>query len=141
MTFCYYFGETLIGYILTNRVPDFEDEDNNFAIYNLSLIADTFISQFPILREGLSAAKGFSETPAGFSGVGTIAKGGNKVFQGLTAEEEIDLPKIIEGLNSAGGIIFKYPSSQIDVFLDATRKENEGDEVAPFDYFLRPPRQ
>ncbi len=56
----------------------------------------------------------------------------------LTSDEDIDISKVIEGLNQAGGIIFKYPSGQIDVFIDASQKEKEAQEIAPIDYLLRP---
>jgi hypothetical protein len=132
--------EALIGELLTGRAPDFgdDDEDNKFLAYNVGLMVSSFAGQFPIAREAAAAAKGFNDTPAGFSGVGKIGKGLYTVGKEFTKEDEVDISKVIEGLNEAGGIVFKYPSSQIDVFIDAQQKEKEGKEPAPIDYLLRP---
>lgn len=133
--------ETLIGELLLNRVPDFgEDDEEDFMIYNLQLTAYTFASQFPILREGASVVKGFDETPSGLSGLGDIGSGIVKISKALTAEE-VDIIKVIEGLNDSSGIIFKYPSGQIDVFLEALKDERKGEEVAPMDYILKPTKK
>ena len=101
-------------------------------------MAQTFFSQFPIAREGVSAAQGFNGTPSGLTGIEKIVKGGVMAGKEFASEEDVDISKVIEGLNDASGIVFKYPSGQIDVFIDASQNESKGEEVAPIDYFLRP---
>jgi hypothetical protein len=131
--------ETLIGNLLTGKLPDFEDDDEDKVLaYNLKLLTQTFLSQFPISREAVSVAQGFNGTPSGLSGIEKIVKGSLAVGKELSSDEEIDISKVIEGLNDAAGIVFKYPSSQIDTFIDASQKAAEGEEVAPIDYLLRP---
>lgn len=129
--------ETLVGNLLTNKVPDFgDDDDDDFLTYNLKLLIQTYFSQFPIAREVVAAAQGFEATPAGFSGIGTITKGlSSAIIEGN--KDEVDISKVIEGLNQASGVIFKYPSAQIDVFIDAQQKSSQGEDVSSIDYVLR----
>jgi hypothetical protein len=132
-----YFVEALIGEAILGRLPDFDDEDEDtFAAYSAKLVASNFFAQFPISREAVSGLKGFDVSPAGFSGLASITKGGAMIAKELQ-EEEVDITKIIEGLNQGGGVLFHYPSGQVDVFIDAVQKAQEGEDVAPINYLLR----
>lgn len=133
-----YFVEAIVGEIILGKLPDFDDEDEDtFATYSTKLIASNFFAQFPISREAVSVAKGFEGTPSGFSGLAIATKGFTSAIK-EPFEEEPDITKIIEGINQGSGIIFHYPSGQVDVFIDAIQKAQEGEDVAPINYLIRP---
>lgn len=131
-----YFVEAFLGQLLVRKVPDLEDDEESATLYTASLMAQNFFGQFPIGREAVSAAQGFDATPAGLTGIENIVKGISYAGKELT-EEEPDMTKIIEGINQSGGILFHYPSGQVDVFIDALQKAQEGEDVAPIDYLIR----
>jgi hypothetical protein len=132
-----YFIEAIVAEAILGRMPDFDDEDEDtFATYSTKLVASNFFAQFPIAREAVSGLKGFDVAPSGFSGLASITKGGAMISKELQ-EEEIDITKIIEGLNKGGGVLFHYPSGQINIFIDAIQKAQEGEDVAPINYLLK----
>lgn len=131
--------EALIGQFVLGKIPDFDDEDEDSALaYTFKLMADNYFAQFPIVRESYSGLKGYDVAPAGLSGLKSVTSGISQVRTGLTAEEEVDIDKVIQGINQASGVLFHYPSGQIDVFLDASKKAQEGEEVPLIDYLRKP---
>ena len=133
-----YAVEALIGQFVLGKIPDFDDEDEDSAIaYTFKLMADNYFAQFPIAREVSSIVKDFDGAPTGFGGV-IMASKGLKSAVNESLEDEPDITKIIEGINQSGGILFHYPAGQIDVYLDASQRAQEGEEVPVIDYLRKP---
>ena len=131
--------EAVIGEYLLGRAPDFEDDEEDPYLWNIKLILSNLAATLPLIKEISSSLQGFDSGPAGLRGLGEVGKAiGSLTGQAtnLVEGEEVDIDKVIKSLNSAGGIVFKYPSSQINVVLNAMEKAQEGKEVAPIDYLI-----
>jgi hypothetical protein len=137
--------ETLVGEAIVRRLPDFEDDEDKemaMAMYGVGLAAGTFAAQIPFARDAVSALKGFHAAPTAYSGLEFVTKGafgfGKEVGNLLpSSDEDFDPVQAIEELNKVGGILFKYGSAQIDVFIDASQEESEN----PLDYLIRKPKK
>ncbi len=131
--------EAVIGEFLLGRAPDFEEDDKDPLWWNIKLALSNIAAQFPVLKEIAGGLQGFDAVPGGLRGLDEIAKAGKSVgnlVEDVATGEEIDIEGTIRALNSAGGIIFKYPSSQINTTLRAIEKANNGEEVTPMDYLI-----
>lgn len=131
--------EAVIGEYLMGREPDFEEDDKDPLWWNIKLALSNIAATIPLLKEIASGLQGFSSSPASLRGLEEISRLGKvtlKTTQNIIEEEEVDLDETIKALNSAGGILFKYPSSQINVVLNALEKANQGEDVKPIDYLI-----
>jgi hypothetical protein len=96
-------------------------------------------AMLPGLREIAGGIQGFDAAPAGLRGLDEVARAVSTVGRQVAKfeeEGEIDIMQVIRSLNSAGGILFKYPAAQMNITLRAMEKAQEGEEVAPIDYLL-----
>jgi len=135
--------EALIGEAMLGRMPDFEDDEESALWYNIKLILATFAGTVPVLREMSSVLQGFGAAPGGVRGIETLGRGVktiSSVTEDIAKGEDIDLLKVAQPLISAVNVIspVKYPAGQINVTLEAMRRSNEGEDVDPVDYLIRP---
>jgi hypothetical protein len=131
--------EAVVGEFLLGRAPDFEDSEEDPLWWNIKLTLQNMAASLPVLREISSGLQGFSASPAGLRGLDAVSgavKTAAKTAENLLNDEEIDINQVIRSLNGAGGIIFKYPSSQMNIALKALGDANSGEDVKPIDYFL-----
>ena len=137
-----YLIEAIAGEIILNRIPDFDDEDEDaYAGYVFKTMMQTFASQFFLGREAVGLSKGFDGTPSGFGGLKKAYQGSEDVFEqtiNAFTGEEVEMTKIIKGANKSASVLMHFPSTPIDTLVTAYEKELEGEEVAPIDYFIKP---
>lgn len=130
--------EAILGEMLLGRAPD-EDDDEDPLVWGAKLGLKNMAATIPLVREVSGLMDGFSGVGA-TKGLGDIAKGATSVYNLANAatseEEDVDLIKAVQGLNSAAGVIFKLPSSQINQILRTIDAANRGEEVAPIDYLI-----
>lgn len=132
--------EAAFGSLLLGQAPT-DEEDGVFNMFSWLAkgTLDTAIAQFPGVREIYGVTQGFSGAPAGLKGFETSGKAIQSIgksFQNIFTEDDINLNKLLRDVNMAGGIIFKYPASQINQMLRAMDKKSQGKDVSPIEYLL-----
>lgn len=137
--------EALVGELIAGRMPDFEDDEDNALWWNVKLAMKSMMGTIPMMREVVSGLGGFGSGPAGARGLDDVArgiKGVSSAVEDAVNGEEIDYYALTKGLIGAGNVIspLKLPTSQIGIALDAMKRADEGEDVAPVDYVLRPPK-
>lgn len=132
-----FWAEAVLGEFLLGRSPD-DDEDPLW--WNVRLTLQNMAAMLPLMREISSGLQGFDANPAGLRGLNEITKAlkttGSEIGAAVSDEDEVDILKVVESLNSAGGIVFKYPSAQLNIAIRAMEKSEKGEDVAPIDYLI-----
>ena len=131
--------EAVATAVLQAKLPDFDDDEEDPMLWNLKLVVSNVAATLPGLREIAGGVQGFDAAPAGLRGLEEIAgaaKATGKAVGDVVEGEEIDINRVIASLNSAAGIVFKYPAAQINQMLRAMSDAEKGEEVAPIDYVL-----
>lgn len=141
--------ETVVGDFILGKLPDFGDDEEpamSAAAYSLKASLSTFMAGLPVLREAAAFMSGFGTTPPHVRGIeGTVAAGKNvgKVISSPFTDEEINWYKVARSIVDAGVYLspVKYPAGQINVMIKAMEQSSEGEDVAPADYLIAPPRK
>lgn len=135
--------EAVIGEFLLQRAPDFEEGEDDPLWWNLKLGLSNMAATIPFLREISSGLQGFDAAPAGLRGLDEVAKAtktvGNTISDIADPDEEVNAYKVFRNLNSAAGIIFKYPAAQLNQAVRAMEQSSDGEDVQPIDYLLHRP--
>lgn len=129
MFLLFVFEAIFIG-LLRNTIPDEEDEDETVLGFLGKESLNSLLSGMPIVRDGASALNGFQGGGALGGFWQEVGKLGTQVSQG-----ELDAP-LVKSLNNVGGVMFKYPSGQINRFFDTLWKDLDGEDVDTIDYLL-----
>jgi len=132
--------EAALGSFLLGQAPT-DEEDGVFNVFSWLAkgTLDTTVAQFPGVREIYGVMQGFKGAPAGLKGFEAIGEVGvsiKKSFENIFTEDDINLNKLLRDVNMAGGIVFKYPASQINQMLRAMDKKSQGKDVSPIEYLL-----
>jgi hypothetical protein len=132
--------EAALGSFLLGQAPT-DEEDGVFNVFSWLAkgTLDTTVAQFPGVREMYGVMQGFKGAPAGLKGFEAIGEVGvsiKKSFENIFTEDDINLNKLLRDVNMAGGIVFKYPASQINQMLRAMDKKSQGKDVSPIEYLL-----
>jgi hypothetical protein len=124
-----------------------EDDEEDKALHYANLITGSLISPIPVASQiysGWSYGKD-SYNPSGFKGISIVGEGisklGGEAINAISEDEEVDLIKVMQGINETSAIFTMGGGAQIDIFLKALKEENEGNEPAPIDFILKPPRK
>lgn len=116
-----------------------DDEEEKSALKYANLIGQSITSTVPGVREIYNSAIGYSAMPAGL-GVLDIAgkKGIGVIGKEILKEDEVDWVNVLRGVNNTSAVFSVGGGAQIDIFLGALQKQQEGEEVAPIDFLLKP---
>jgi hypothetical protein len=137
--FLLYMLEYALGAIILGQLPS-DEKDDDYATWLLKGTIGNISGQVPILREMYSVSQGFDASPAGLRGLGEIPKAGMSLLKAGSAafddNEDVNVFKLLRDVNMAGGIVFKYPASQVNQVLRAMEKTSKGEDVAPSEYLL-----
>ena len=128
--FLLFVAEAIFIGLLRNTIPDEEDEDETVLGFLGKESLNSLLSGMPIVRDGASALNGFQGGGALGGFWQEVGKLGTQVSQG-----ELDAP-LVKSLNNVGGVMFKYPSGQINRFFDTLWKDLDGGDVDTIDYLL-----
>lgn len=126
-----YVVETWLANLLTGRGPDeAEPEPDEYALWLGSEVVATGAAGFPFGRELVTAARGFAPGGSFGSFSEDVGRSWTQVTQG-----EFDA-SLVKSLNNVGGVLFKYPSSQMNKAITAHDKLLDGEDVTFMDYLL-----
>jgi hypothetical protein len=124
-----------------------EDDDEDKALHYANLITGSLLSPIPVASQIYSGLNYGRESyyPSGFKGVsivgGGISKLGGEAINAISEDEEVDLIKVMQGINETSAIFTVGGGAQIDIFLKALKEEREGNEPAPIDFILKPAKK
>ncbi len=139
--------EALITEAILLRLPDFGDDEDEQdpLLWGTKLVGEQMMATLPGFREIAAGIRGFDASPGGIRGLSEIATAVRvTAAEGhdlLVGDDEFDEIKVIRALNAMGGVVFKYPSGQLDVALKATERSQKGEDVRPIDYLLNIPKE
>jgi hypothetical protein len=121
------------------------DDEEDKALHYLNMTAGSLAATVPGISQLYSKATGFNATPAGLQGLdivgGGIGKLGKEAIKAANEDEEVDLFKVLQGLNETGAIFGYGGGSQIDIFIKALKEQQNGEDVAPINYILKTPKK
>lgn len=129
-----YLWEGLLVSVVYGGFPD-EDDDESVAWFALKTASRNMIEGIPFIREIPSETEGFRGGGAWGAFLGTFGRAFNQVEQG-----EFDRT-LVKSVNTLGGFLLKYPSTQMNRVMDATWREVEGDDVTFMEYLVGRPRR
>jgi hypothetical protein len=122
--------EAVMVAAIRGRLPDEEDEDDDWATFVAKETALSFMSTIPFVRDAASVFSGFSGGGAYGSMIEEISKPFLEVAQG-----EADKP-LVKSVINATGLATGLPSTAINRLVDAGWRQAEGDDVSPAEYLL-----
>lgn len=132
--------ETMIMALLTNGLPDDEDDDGLWDDYSQYLIKEVglgFLATVPLLSQAATEGRGYDAQSAierAWSGtVGAVTR----LIDNYGEEEDFDR-KDAKALVTAAGIATGLPSSQINTTSEALWRVHDGEDVSPIDFLVRP---
>ncbi|MEI7578607.1 MAG: hypothetical protein WCJ58_01050 [bacterium] len=124
-----------------------EDDEEDKTLHYANLIAGSLLSPIPVASQiysGWSYGKD-SYNPSGFKGISIVGEGisklGKEAVNAVSEDEEVDLIKVMQGINETSAIFTIGGGAQIDIFLKALKEEREGGEPAPIDFILKPAKK
>ena len=127
-----YAVEAALVSLVRGTWPD-EDEGEEAVLKHLARdTISTVAGGLPFIREFIAEAQGFRGGGVFSTVVGDTGKLINQVGQG-----EIDAA-LLRSANNLGGILFKYPSSQINKTVSAIDFAAQGEEVEWIEYLMGP---
>jgi hypothetical protein len=113
----------------------------------LILVAGSLLSPIPVASQIYSGLNYGRESyyPSGFKGIsivgGGVSKLGVQAVNAVSEDEEVDLIKVMQGINETSAIFTMGGGAQIDIFLKALKEQMEGSEPAPIDFILKPAKK
>lgn len=122
--------EALVIGLIRGELPEEEDEETT-AGYLAKQTGLTMLGTIPMARDIGSALQGFGGGSSATRGFETF---GNLAVQASQAELDTSF---VKSLNSAGGLLLKYPSSQINRLIDGISRSADGEDVLPIEYLIR----
>ena len=133
--------EAVVAELILQRVPDFDDDDEDPIMWNVLRTLENIASMIPIVKEAAGVVRGFDSAPGGMRGIsvlgeaiGVVGRGGVDFF---TDDDEVNWFRITRSLTSAAFIFRKLPGgAQLNQVLRAMEEEAKGEDVAPIDYLL-----
>jgi hypothetical protein len=129
-----YVVEGAIAALMSGKGPQ-DDEDKGWWL--MKQTANTMFAGIPLVREFAGAARGF---PGG-GVIGSISDTFGKAWEAGARsfkKEELNTT-LIKSANTLAGIMFHYPSSQINKFISAKEREEKTGEGNIADYLFGPP--
>ena len=126
-----YTVEALLAALITNRLPDDEDEEpfvKTAAVETVSVL----MSGVPFLREISGEVQGFR----GGGVPSAISRDFGRVFSQLE-DAEVD-EQLVMASNNLLGVLFHYPAAQINKSLRAYIASRDGEEVKAVEWLLGP---
>lgn len=122
--------EAVLYAAIKGRLPDSEDEDDDWGSFLVRETAFSIMSSIPFVRDIGGSMSGFS----GGGSYGAITDELSRPFiQSLQGEVDRALVKSI--INSTG-LMTGIPATQINRAVDAAWRQMEGDDVSPAEYLL-----
>jgi len=122
-----------------------EDDEEDKTLHYLDIMAGSLAATVPGISQLYSKAVGYNATPAGLQGLdivgGGIGKIGKQAIKAISEDEEVDLYKVLQGLNETGAVFGYGGGSQIDIFIKALKDQQNGEDVAPINYILKTPKK
>lgn len=119
------------------------DDEEDKALHYLNITAGSLAATVPGVSQLYSKAVGYNATPAGLQGLdivgGGIGKLGKEAIKAIDDEEDVDLFKVMQGLNETGAIFGYGGGSQIDIFIKALEKQQQGEDIEAINYILKTP--
>ncbi|MEQ8653871.1 MAG: hypothetical protein RIC87_15515 [Kiloniellales bacterium] len=119
--------ETLLVAGMRGTFPDDEEDIPGFV---MGETLATVLAGLPGIREVTTEVQGFR---GGGSLAAFIQAAGRLVTE--TADDDAGLQDF-KAINNVGGIVFRYPSKQINRTVEALIRDLEGEDVAPIDYLM-----
>lgn len=129
MSMLFVFEAIFIG-IIRNTLPGEDDEDETVAGFIAKEATNSLLAGMPLMRDLGSVLNGFQGGGALGGFWDTVGKAGVQISQG-----EID-PALLKSLNNVGGIIFRYPSGQMNRTAEALWRDMNGEDVKAMDYLI-----
>lgn len=124
--------EGLLASIIKEGWPDDDEEGGALAKRALRETAKTFLAGVPVVRDIAADAEGFNTGGALGSFAGKVAAAGKQISQA-----EVDAA-LIKSLNNVGGVLFKYPTSQVHKTGQAIYDNAQEEEIEFIDYIMGP---
>jgi hypothetical protein len=117
----------LLADILLGRAPDMDDDEEDFIKWILASNLNYAAGTIPYLREMVGAATSTFDYsgPGGLRLFGEVGKLGKQAAQG-----EADAA-LLKSLNNVGGIVFHYPSGQLNVTAEGMYRYYNGELENP----------
>jgi hypothetical protein len=126
-----YTVEALLAGLIRNQWPD-DDDDESFVEYAGKETINSVLGGIPIIREFGSEVMGFRGGSVYSKFIEQAGRAVEQVGQG-----EADMA-LFKAMNNTFGILFKYPSSQINKTVEALVKHNQGEEVEAMEFIMGP---
>ncbi len=119
--------ETMLVAVMRGTWPDDEEDIPGFVGRETAF---TFLAGLPGIREVTTEVQGFR---GGGSLAAFIQAAGRLVTE--STDDDASLQDF-KAINNVGGIVFRYPSKQINRTVDALIRDLDGEDVAPIDYLM-----
>ena len=126
--------EAIIVGLMRGMWPDGDDEDYKAGISEAKFIAGETVgsmaASIPFLRD-------IGSEFAGFRGGSVLSQFYKEMGEAKTqiAQGELDMA-LFKSINDVGGMLFKYPSGQLNRVTDSLVKDIQGEDVDPVDYLI-----
>lgn len=127
-----YMAEALIVGLIRGQLPDGEDEEKTWTKYLGKQFINAIVAGVPIVRELVSAVSGFAPGGVFAASMDQFGRAGRQISQG-----EIDRA-LVTNVNNALGILFHYPSSQMNKTGQAIARAREGEEMSFWEFVFGP---
>jgi hypothetical protein len=129
MSMLFIFEAIFIG-IMRNTLPGEDDEDETVAGFIAKEALMGVLAGMPMMRDLGSTLSGFQGGGALGGFWDTVGKAGVQLSQG-----EVDAA-LLKSLNNVGGVIFRYPSGQMNRTAEALWRDMNGEDVEAMDYLI-----
>lgn len=131
-----FFVEGLLATVIREGLPSDDDDDGSLADDFAWTAAwegvKGFSAGIPIVRELTSRAEGFATGGSIGSVIDKGARAAEQISQG-----ELD-KALVTSVNSVLGVLFQYPTSQINKAISAFHEDMQGEDVGLIDYIMGP---
>lgn len=122
--------EAVLYEAVHGRLPGDDDDDESWPVFLAKQTALSVMQTLPGLRDLASAAQGFNGGGAYGSVMDTLAKPVIQAGQG-----ELDRA-FVKSIVDVTGMTLMLPSVQVNRFIDATWRANDGEDVSPAEYMM-----
>lgn len=130
MILLYVIEGIVIGW-MTGQLGGEGDDDEDPLTFVARTTLNTILGGIPVVREIASEVEGFRGGGA-FTAVWEFP---GKAYVELTDDDGGSLQDF-KRINDLGGLIFRYPSKQINRTLDAFIRQIDGEDVSPLEYLM-----
>jgi hypothetical protein len=131
MIILYAFEAILLGQ-LRGEAPDFDDDDDSWALWAGGEVVRNMVAGVPLAREVSSELLGFRGGGTIGSSLAKFGRLGTQLFAG-----ELDSGLMRAGVNIAG-LMFRFPAAQTNKILRAIEEQEEGGDPNILDFAFGP---